>query len=477
MSSAETAVGAGQASPDKAAAAPLFSKSYRVWMLFILLLINVMNLMDRQGMAAIGPAMKADLKLGDSELGFLQGMGFALFHTLLGLPVARLAERWSRSKMVSISALVFGAVTMFCGVAQNVWQMSVGRAGAGIGDLGFGTPVNSLIGDHYPKEKRASAMTILWLGAPIGAVTGAVAAGWISEFGSWRTWFYILGGASMLVGLLAMLTLREPPRGMSDERAPTGPPPSMWEVAKFLWGKKSMRWLLVGVGIAAMSMNALGQFWARFFVSNFDMGPAQAGRILGLMAGASMASGLALGGFGMDWMSTRFDRRWYVWGPAIGLALATPLFYFGAQLHSIPLLLAVLIAGHVALFVYYTPSLALAQNMVGAEMRATSAFVVITVIGLLGTGMGPTVVGVLSDVMAQQAFPLGHFRAACPGGAAPAGAAAELVGACKTASATGIRNAIVFMSLFFALAAVAYAMAGRHLRQDLDTHYQPRPTA
>ena len=88
MSSAETAVGAGQASPDKAAAAPLFSKSYRVWMLFILLLINVMNLMDRQGMAAIGPAMKADLKLGHSELGFLQGMGFAWFHTLLGLPVA-----------------------------------------------------------------------------------------------------------------------------------------------------------------------------------------------------------------------------------------------------------------------------------------------------------------------------------------------------------------------------------------------------
>lgn len=469
MSSADTALGAVA---EKPAAAPLFSKGYRAWMLFILLLINVMNIMDRQGMAAIAPVMKRDLQLGDTELGILQGMGFALFHTLLGLPIALLAERWSRSKIISISALCFGVFSALCGTAQNMWQILTWRAAVGVGDIGFGPPVNSLIGDHYPARKRASAMTILWLGAPVGALTGSAFAGWIAEFGSWRSWFYILGGASVVVGLLCIFTLREPPRGMSDEGGLAGKPPSLWVTLKFLLTKPSMRWLLLGVGLAALSMNALGQFWARFLVANFELGPAQAGKILGGMAGVSMASGLLLGGFGTDW-AARFDRRWYVWGPAIGLALATPLFYVGVTMHSIPMLVAVLMAGHIALFVYYTPSLALAQNMVGAEMRASSFWVLSIMLGLVGTGLGPMAVGFLSDALAQQAFSLGTFRAACPGGGAPAGAAAELAQACKAASGTGIRNAIMVMSLFFLPAALAYVMAARTLRRDLDTRYQP----
>jgi len=472
MSSAETAVEAGHAVAGAPVDAPIFSKGYRAWMLFILLLINVLNIMDRQGMAAISPVMKHDLKLGDSELGILQGMGFALFHTLLGLPIALLAERWSRSKIISLSAIFFGGFAALCGTAQNMWTILTWRVGVGVGDVGFGPPVNSLIGDHYPTRKRASAMTILWLGAPIGALIGSAAAGWIAEFGSWRTWFYILGGASVVVGLLSIFTLREPTRGMSDETAPAGPPPSLWKTLKFLLTKPSMRWLLLGVGLAALSMNALGQFWARFLVSNFELGPAQAGRILGSMAMVSMAAGLVLGGFGTDW-AAKFDRRWYVWAPAIGLALATPLFFVGVTMHSIPMLVAVLMAGHIALFVYYTPSLALAQNMVGANMRASSFWVMSIMLGLVGTGLGPTIVGFLSDALAQQAFHLGTYRSVCAGGAAPAGSAADLVQSCKTASGTGIRNAIMVMSLLFVPAALAYVMAARTLRQDLDTRYEP----
>ena len=277
---------------------------------------------------------------------------------------------------------------------------------------------------------------------------------------------------ALAVAILAFFTLRDPPRGMSDGATPPGAPPSMAEVLKFLWSKKSVRQILMGAGLAAIGMNALGQFFARFFVANFHLGFAEAGRILGLMAGAAMASGLALGGFGTE-RAARSDRRWYVWGPAIGLVLAAPLFFTGLAQPTVTAAVLVLLLGHVALFVYWTPTLALAQNMVGANMRASSSFVVSLVIGLVGIGLGPTLMGILSDTLARAAFPPGHFAATCPGGAAQPGAGSFMVEACATASAAGVRHAIMAMSLVFLWAGIHYFLAARTLRNDLDTHYAP----
>lgn len=135
-----------------------------------------------------------------------------------------------------------------------------------------------------------------------------------------------------------------------------------------------------------------------------------------MMAGAAMASGLALGGFGLD-RAGKFDRRWYVWDPAITLAISAPLFILGVAQTTVATAVIVLMLSHVALFVFWTPTLAMSQNMVGANMRASSAFVVNLVLGLVGIGLGPTLVGILSDRFAHLAFSLGDFAAACPGGA------------------------------------------------------------
>jgi len=243
-------------------------------------------------------------------------------------------------------------------------------------------------------------------------------------------------------------------------------------VLRFLWSKKSVRQILIGAGLAAIGMNALGQFFARFFVANFHMGFAEAGRILGLMAGTAMASGMVLGGFGTE-RAAQSDRRWYVWGPAIGLVLAAPLFFTGLAQSTVTAAVSVLLLGHVALFVYWTPTLALAQNMVGANMRASSSFVVSLVIGLVGIGLGPTLMGILSDALARTAFPLGNFATACPGGVAPPNAGSFMVEACATASAAGVRHAIMAMSLVFLWAGIHYFLAARTLRNDLDTYYTP----
>jgi hypothetical protein len=200
------------------------------------------------------------------------------------------------------------------------------------------------------------------------------------------------------------------------------------------------------------------------------MGIAVGGQALGLIGVVGMASGLALGGFGTSWLSRR-DRRWGVWGSAIGLMLTTPLFLIATAQGSFGGAVLWLLLAHVTLFVYYTPSLALTQNMVDSRMRASASFLLSLVLFLIGVGLGPLLVGFLSDQFAAQAFTMGDYAASCPGGLAPAGSPAALGAACGAASGIGITRSIAATSLLFAWAALHYLLAARHVEADLDRHY------
>jgi hypothetical protein len=159
-----------------------------------------------------------------------------------------------------------------------------------------------------------------------------------------------------------------------------------------------------------------------------------------------------------------------VWGPALGLVLSAPLFIFGVTRGSLQPTVIILICAHVSMFVFYSPTLAIAQNMVGANMRASSAFVMSgLVLGLVGIGVGPTLVGFLSDRFATHAF--AAYLGSCPGGRAPPGALPTLADACHRAGAVGVRQALMVMALLCVWAAIHYVLAARTLRQDLDTHY------
>ncbi len=450
-----------------------YSRGYRAWLLFLLALTNALTLADRQGIAIAGQAIKLDLKFTDAELGMMLGLGFAIFYSLLGLPLARMSEHMSRTRIVAGSLAIFGVMAALCASAQNFWRLLLFRVGVGIGDAGFGPPVASLIGDHYPMQRRASAMSIIWLGAPVGVVGGSYFGGWMTQHVSWRALFVTIGAAGVLVAVLAFLTLREPRRGMSDPAATSsGPPPSILAVLKFLLAKPSMVHVLIGCGLAGISLNAIGQFLAPFLIRTFHLDFTQAGFLLSIIAGVAMSSGLLLGGFGVDWAG-RFDRRWYVWGPAITLFLAAPAFILAFNQPTIPRTVLALMAAHLVLFVFFTPTLAIAQNMVAANMRASSAFAVATVLGLVGIGLGPTLMGFLSDRFARRAFTLGEYATLCPGGTPPADAARTLADSCLNASATGVRQALMAMSLICIWAAAHYFYAARNLRRDLDTHFQP----
>jgi predicted MFS family arabinose efflux permease len=453
-----------------------FSKAYRAWLLAILLVSNALNLADRLGMAAVSQAIKVDLRFTDAQMGLIQGLGFAILYTLLGLPIARLAEHTNRTRIIAGSLAIFGAMVWLCSTATSFTRLLLFRVGVSVGDAGFGPPVAALIGDHYPMEKRASAMSIIWLGAPLGVVIGSSLGGWMAEHVSWRAAFVAIGIPGLVVSSVAFLTLREPQRGLSDMTGTcAGPPPSFRVVLRFLLSKRSMCHILIGCALAAIGMNAIGQFLAPFLLRTYHLGFAEAGRLLSVIAGGAMASGLALGGFGVDWAG-RFDKRWYVWGPAIGLTLAAPAFVVGFDQPTVTSAVVALMAAHVVLFVYFTPTLAMAQNMVDANMRASSAFTVSLVLGLVGVGIGPTLLGLLSDAFGAAAFAPGNFKLMCPGGAPPHGELSALQRDCAAASATGIRQAMMAMSLFLLWAAVHYFLAARTLRADLLKRHVALPT-
>jgi predicted MFS family arabinose efflux permease len=471
MQQAATAVPA-----DSAAGTP-FTRNYRAWLLFILALTNALNLADRQTIGVAAQAIKLDLALSDSQMGLVQGLAFAIFYSVLALPIARLAEHFSRTRIIATAVAIFGVMVCLCSRALSFGQLLLFRVGVGVGDAGFAPPVGSLIGDHYPVSRRASAMSVIWLGAPVGIVCGATLGGWMAEHVSWRAAFVAVGAPGVVVAILTFLTLREPPRGMSDPMgaagvAKAGPPPSMMEVFRFLWSKRSVRHLLAGCALAAISMNGIGQFFGQFIVRNYHVGFAEAGRILSLIAGLAMPCGMLLGGFGVDWAARR-DKRWYAWGPALTLVLATPAFMFGFNQPTVMTAATALVLGHVMLFVYWTPTLATAQNLVGASMRASSTFVFNFILGLVGIGFGPTLVGILSDRFARAAFAAGDYAAVCPKGRPTTGAAGALLQSCADASAIGLRHALMLMSITFAWASLHYWLAARTLRRDLETHYVP----
>jgi predicted MFS family arabinose efflux permease len=451
-----------------------FTRGYRAWMLFMLMLMNALNLADRQGLAAVAPVLKRDLHLSDTELGVIQGLGFAIFYTLCGLPIARLAEHRSRARIIAVSIALFSGFGALASQARTFVLLLLCRIGVGIGDAGaIGPPVSSLLGDHYPAGKRGSAITVVWLGAPIGALAGAAIGGWTAQHADWRLWFIGLAIPGFVAAALAIFTLREPRRGALDAGGPTkGPTPSAMAVMHFLLGKPSMRHVLLGAAFSAIALNGMGQFFARYFVAVFHIGPARAGGMLGLLVVVAMSSGFLIGGFGVDW-AIRRDRRWYVWAPSISLLIAMPLFEIGLLQPTLTRAMTVLLPAHVALFIFYTPTLAIAQNMVDASMRASSAFAVAIVFGLVGTGLGPTIVGVISDLAARHSFGAGNFAAQCPGGAGRSDAGAALTSACSISSAYGIRFAMAAVVFLLLWGSLHYFLAARTLRADLDRRYRP----
>ena len=444
-----------------------FSGGYRGWFLALMVAISTCSAIDRVAVITVGQAIKEDLRLTDFEFGLLSGFGFAVLYAVLGLPIARLADTRSRAKLVAAAVAIWSVVTVLSGLARSFGQMMVCRIVIGVGEAGVQPPTVSMISDLYPRSRRGFALGILALGVPIGTLFGAIGGGYLAQYLSWRTAFILLGVPGVILAAVAFLTLREPPRGMSDRKAAVNTSaPALKAVLRCLAAKPSFWHLVAAVAVINFATNSLGAFLPQYFSRAFNMGLGRTGIVYGLVGAVSTLVGYVFGGMVTDWVGRR-DERWYVWLPGIGVLASAPL-YVASFLIPNPIIATVFVLlGSTAMFLYYTPTQVLLQNMVEPQMRATAAFLFFFVGSLVGLGFGPALTGLLSDVLAAHSFHLGDYAQLCPPGAA-AGRPAALESACRAASALGIRGALTAMGCLYFWAMAHYFLAARTVRQDIE---------
>jgi MFS family permease len=417
----------------------LLEAGYRWRLLLILTCIATLNFADRSVLSVTMVLVKQDLHLSDGQLGLLQGLSFALLYTLLGIPIGRLAERFDRRLILACAVAVFSLMTLLCGVASSFIQLFILRMMVGVGEAGFMPPTSSLLSDHYPATKRASALSIVMLGSPFGSMTGNIVGGIIADHWGWRTAFVVMGVPGFLMAALLLIVLVEPPRGLADglTAAERTPPPPFGETLNYVFRKPAFVHLTMAATLASFGLVSIGQFQALYLRRTFDLSLTMAGTINGLTTVVALSAGTLCGGFVSDYLGRR-DRRWSTWAPTAALLVAACGYCFGLTRSSLPFYVAGMAMGASSLLFYYAPTYANVQNLVGPRMRATAVAIVAMTSGLLGSGLGPTVVGSISDLYAAQAF--GGAIGVCHSAVATVG---DLAARCHAAEVIGLRYALI----------------------------------
>jgi len=383
--------------PSSSAAAPV-SKSYRRYVLVVLTLVYSLNFIDRQILVILQESIKLDMGLSDSQLGLLTGFAFAIFYVSVGIPIARWADIGNRRNIVSLAIAVWSGMTAISGLTQNFWQLLMARIGVGVGEAGGSPPSHSIISDYYPAEQRGSALSFYSTGVYIGILFGFLIGGWInSEFG-WRTAFFVVGVPGFLVALLVRLTIREPVRGGLDGRA-LETPATMGETLRKLRSYSSFRLFAIAGGLNAFSSYGIGNFMPSFLIRSHGFGSMEVGTSLALITGIGGALGTYLGGVLADRFGAR-DKRWYLWIAAITGGCSVPLMFSAVFVGDPRLALGCLFFATMLGAFYLGPTIAISHTLVSPSMRAMASAILFFILNFIGLGMGPLVVGMISDFLA-----------------------------------------------------------------------------
>lgn len=372
------------------------SSGYRAVVLLMLVVVYTFNFVDRQIVGILAIPIKAELGLSDTQLGLMGGLAFALFYTFLGIPVAMLADRASRTRIMTIALVLWSAMTACCGLAQNFLQLFVARLGVGIGEAGGVAPAYSLVSDYFPSDQRARALGVYSFGIPIGSALGIFAGGVIASLVDWRTAFFAVGLAGLLIAPLFKLLVREPARGRYDPPGATGAPASLGDVLRVLLGKRSF-WG-ISLGASASSMMGYGLFFwlPSFFVRSFEITLLNASLVYGAILLVGGIAGTWLGGA----LADRFgetQRAAYARIPAYAFLATVPFYLVGVLSPTLTLSVFVMIVPTALGLAWLGPVISAIQHLVPPNMRATASAVFLFVNNLIGIGIGTYAIGALSD--------------------------------------------------------------------------------
>lgn len=369
--------------------------------LALLLCVFTMNFTDRQILAVLAEPIKSELRLSDTQLGLLYGLAFALLYTSAGIPIARLADRANRAWIVNGSLVLFSLMTAVSGLATSYWQLLAARIGVAIGEGGTNPPSHSMIADLYPAGRRGTAMAIFALGPHLGLLLGFMLGGWVAELMGWRAAFVLAGLLGLLLACVSIRFLRELPtrRWLADETTLAGQAPLRMVVRSICRGA-AMRHLFAGAAVFSMAAYAVVGWLPSFLMRSHSLTMATAASVVALCLGLLGGAGTLLGGMLADRLGER-EPAWRLRCVALALVIMAPAWAMIFLVTESGIALSLLLAG-ACLGFYLGPTFAMVQSLAEPATRATAAAILLLVMNVVGLGLGPVAVGVLSDVLTPE---------------------------------------------------------------------------
>jgi predicted MFS family arabinose efflux permease len=467
---ADVAIEPGAGAPAAPRFAPV-SASYGRYALTLLVLIYTVNFLDRQIITTVGEAIKTDLKLTDTEMGALGGIFFAFVYTVLGIPIARVADKANRPLVMTLSLAVWSGFTVLSAYARNYAILAVSRAGVGIGEAGCSPTAHSLLADYFPQEKRATALAIYSMGISIGTLLGMAIGGIVAEHYGWRAAFLVAGVPGLIFAVIAILTLREPRSQLAKDARAAHDAENHLSLAVVFTAleQRPTFWLFaLGGALTSFVSYAHGQFFTPFFLRNhtpeltalagqFGMAPAPGkpplgftALALGLDAGIGGAFGSWLGGVLADKLGQK-DVRNYALFPFLVPFVSLPVLWYAAGTSNMALAMILLLIPNIGVGAWWGPVYGSVQTMTPPAMRALSAAVLLFVINMIGLGGGPTAFGITTDLMTN------HYLAGTGLNVLACKAAAGATKAtCAAASAHGIKTTVYLSTAIIPLAMLCF---------------------
>ena len=377
------------------------SVAARRYALVMLAIVYMFNFIDRQILAILLPAIREEFGVSDAWLGFLVGPAFAMFYIILGIPIARYADRHNRRNLIALALAVWSGMTAISGAVANFVQLALARVGVGIGEAGCSPPAHSMIADLYPPEQRSTAMGVYSTGISAGIMLAYLAGGWVAQNIGWRETFFIVGIPGVLLALVVRFTVVEPQRGHAEGRAATGDRPPWMDTMRFLWTRSSFVHMTVAAGLSSFVGYSVINFLPSFLVRSHGMDVATLGFWLGPILGFSGGLGFFLGGYIADHLGKDSHKRALVF---IGLTVLLTAIPYAITFLSGSWLMAILwfVIPACTSNVYLAPVLAQAQGLVSLRMRAVTSALALLIINVIGLLLGPQFTGILSTMLEPQ---------------------------------------------------------------------------
>jgi len=357
--------------------------------------VNLFAQLDRMALSILQEQIKVELHLTDQQLGLLSGLAFALFYSTLAIPLARIADRSSRTRVLAICLALWSLMTAVSGMARNFSQLFIARMAVGVGEAGCLPAGHSLIGDLFPRDRRAIAVSIFQSGSVLGASVGLLIVGMLGETYGWRLSLQTIAVAGLPLALLLAMTARDP-RNAQTARETREPARHALAV---LLRRRTFVHLLIGYSLSTVCSNGVTQWLPSFLMRSFAMSMVEVGAWSGLALLVGAVGGLLLGGFMVTWLSAR-DRRWELWLPAVTMAMALPMFILMFLSQSVWTVLVLKALSQFLGAISGGVAIASVQSFSEPHRRATAIALVLFVSALLGQGLGPFLIGTVSDMLA-----------------------------------------------------------------------------